>query len=300
MFDLVKLSRGARLFSLIVLQWLLLGLPVRGVPDPPELTTLEDMTGRGSKKFSDQCSEDRECGFRGSYCDPRTKKCFCREEFEVTNYLDKCGHPANVNETCFFTQQCEYRVPQTECRDRRCICRFEKIPLTRSDGYVECVAEQQADENLRYVNPAMISILVAMALMFIIICVVLRLFSKARYGENRSIFNTPNARLMNVSLLRDNNKLLHAQERRGSKVSQRAPSRQPSMGSLRAHSPNGSHPGSSRIGSRRGSRGSGNGNPTSSSAPSTTIKTLKPSSNQNDPVIEDVTIEISDRDIQSF
>lgn len=65
-------------------------------------------------------------------------------------------------------------------------------------------------------------------------------------------------------------------------------------------------PGSSRIGSRRGSRGSGNGNPTSSSAisapsaPSTTIKTLRPSSNQNDPVIEDVTIEISDRDIQSF
>lgn len=69
------------------------------------------------------------------------------------------------------------------------------------------------------------------------------IFFRARYGENRSIFNTPNARLMNVSLLRDNNKLLHAQERRGSKVSQRAPSRQPSMGSLRAHSPNGSHPG---------------------------------------------------------
>lgn len=54
--------------------------------------SIADMTGRGSKKFSDQCSEDKECGFRGSYCDPRTKKCFCREEFEATNYLDKCGH----------------------------------------------------------------------------------------------------------------------------------------------------------------------------------------------------------------
>lgn len=59
---------------------------------------------------------------------------------------------------------------------------------------------------------------------------------RARWRENRTIFNTPNPRLMNVSLLREN-KLLH-QERRGSRGSARGPSRQPSMASLRAHSPN--------------------------------------------------------------
>ncbi|KQS52093.1 uncharacterized protein Dere_GG12031, isoform B [Drosophila erecta] len=66
---------------------------------------------------------------------------------------------------------------------------------------------------------------------------------RARWRENRTIFNTPNPRLMNVSLLRDS-KLLHGQERRGSRMSVRAPSRQPSMASLRPHSPNpslGSH-----------------------------------------------------------
>lgn len=62
-------------------------------------------------------------------------------------------------------------------------------------------------------------------------------FSSARWRENRTIFNTPNPRLMNVSLLRDN-KLLHGQERRGSRMSVRLPSRQPSMASLRPHSPN--------------------------------------------------------------
>ncbi|KAG5669865.1 hypothetical protein PVAND_000156 [Polypedilum vanderplanki] len=56
---------------------------------------------------------------------------------------------------------------------------------------------------------------------------------------------------MNVSLLRDN-KLLHGGERRGSRMSVRMPSRQPSMASLRPHSPNAS------IGSRRGSRNSSN------------------------------------------
>jgi len=62
---------------------------------------------------------------------------------------------------------------------------------------------------------------------------------RARWRENRTIFNTPNPRLMNVSLLRDN-KLLHGGERRGSRISVRMPSRQPSMASLRPHSPNAS------------------------------------------------------------
>ena len=64
-------------------------------------------------------------------------------------------------------------------------------------------------------------------------------FFRARWRETRTIFNTPNPRLMNVSLLRDN-KMLHGGERRGSRMSVRMPSRQPSMASLRAHSPNAS------------------------------------------------------------
>lgn len=51
-----------------------------------------DLSDRGTKKFSDDCKEDRECGFDGSYCDPKAKKCLCREEFHATNHIDKCGH----------------------------------------------------------------------------------------------------------------------------------------------------------------------------------------------------------------
>lgn len=36
--------------------------------------------------------EDLECGFAGSYCEPKKNKCTCREEFEATNHIDKCGH----------------------------------------------------------------------------------------------------------------------------------------------------------------------------------------------------------------
>ncbi|XP_016952604.1 uncharacterized protein LOC108026261 isoform X2 [Drosophila biarmipes] len=204
----------------------------------PETTTPEfDYASRGQKKFGDKCDNTLECGFPGSICDPKKKSCQCTEDLPVTNHIDKCGKEAAVNESCFFNEQCEMRYFQTECRDGRCICRFEMSPFWDKDGSVECKGRQDKRGPETYIDPAMIGVLVGMALMFVIICVVLRLFSQARWRENRTIFNTPNPRLMNVSLLRDS-KLLHGQERRGSRMSVRAPSRQPSMASLRPHSPN--------------------------------------------------------------
>ncbi|XP_017848053.1 uncharacterized protein LOC108603614 isoform X2 [Drosophila busckii] len=223
---------------------------VNGFSVGPETTTPEfDYASRGQKKFGDKCENTLECGFPGSICDPKKKSCQCTEDLHVTNHFDKCGKAAAVNESCWFNEQCEAVYFQTECRDGRCICRFEMSPIWGKDGSVECKGRQDKRGPETYIDPAMIGVLVGMALMFIIICVVLRLFSQARWRENRTIFNTPNPRLMNVSLLRDS-KLLHGQERRGSRMSVRAPSRQPSMASLRPHSPNPS------LGSQSESRGS--------------------------------------------
>lgn len=47
----------------------------------------------------------------------------------------------SVNESCFFNEQCEDVVSQTECRDGRCICKYEKIPNWKKDGTIECVGE---------------------------------------------------------------------------------------------------------------------------------------------------------------
>ncbi|KAI4500364.1 hypothetical protein M0802_004781 [Mischocyttarus mexicanus] len=271
---------------------IVLDRPAFGQPDPPESITIEriyyikhlyilfclDNFDRGNKKFSDSCESDRECGFNGSYCEPKKNICTCREEFKVTNHIDKCGNPVNVNESCFFHEQCEARVSQTECRDNRCICIFEKIPVTQPDGVIVCIAEHKEPPSLQYVDPAMIGVLVGMALMFVIICVVLRLFSK-------------------------DNKLLHTQERRGSRASVRVPSRQPSMVSLRAHSPNASQGAKhtqhsqhrvsrSRTGSRRGSRGSSGNASAISTKSNNKSPPSNPQNNVTDPVLENVTVEI--------
>ncbi|XP_075154271.1 EB domain-containing julius seizure protein isoform X2 [Haematobia irritans] len=237
-----------------------------------ETTTEFDYASRGQKKFGDKCDNTLECGFPGSICDTKKKSCQCTEDLPVTNHIDKCGKEAAVNESCFFNEQCESKYPQTECRDGRCVCRFDMTPIWLKDGTVECKGRQDKKGPETYIDPAMIGVLIGMALMFIIICVVLRLFSQARWRENRTIFNTPNPRLMNVSLLRES-KLLHGQERRGSRMSVRAPSRQPSMASLRPHSPN---PSLGKTGSRSNSHGS---NASATSLRSTRSNSVSPAVN---------------------
>nr|CAD7424644.1 unnamed protein product [Timema monikensis] len=96
------------------------------------------------------------------------------------NFLDRLVLVSEgaINESCFFNEQCEHVNYQTECRDGRCMCRYELTPVTKQDGTVDCIAPQTDHGPPQYVDPAMIGVLVGMALMFIIICVVLRLFSK--------------------------------------------------------------------------------------------------------------------------
>lgn len=238
--------------------------------------------GGNNQKFGDKCRHTKQCTFEGAICDDITHKCLCKPDLPVTNHMDKCGVLVRVNESCSFTEQCEANNFQTECKDGVCVCRFEKLAVMKSDGRIECEVVQTKYTPEKYLDPAMIGILVAMFLMFITICVVLRLFSRARWRENRSIFNTPNPRLMNVSLLKENK---HVHERKGSRTS-RGPSRQPSVASLRAPSPN-------SQGSRRGSRGSSN----VSGASMKSSKSPPQPPNMNSvttPMLESVTVEIQE------
>ncbi|PNF18159.1 hypothetical protein B7P43_G01812 [Cryptotermes secundus] len=212
-----------------------------------------------------------------------TKETVCEAFF--TSGAD-AKRAASINESCFFNEQCEMSHYQTECREGHCVCRFEMTPFTKKDGTIECSVKNEATEPPKYIDPAMIGVLVGMALMFIILCVVLRLFSKARWRENRTIFNTPNPRLMNVSLLRDS-KLLHGPERRGSRASVRGPSRQPSIASLRPQSPQ-------SLGSRRGSHASSNASATSNKSQISPTKATASNSTVVPNHTESVTVEVQE------
>ena len=53
----------------------------------------------------------------------------------------------SVNESCIFNEQCEDSTPETACIDGKCICRFDKTPITKKDNSVECIGERKDDNN---------------------------------------------------------------------------------------------------------------------------------------------------------
>ncbi|KAE8739518.1 hypothetical protein FOCC_FOCC014974, partial [Frankliniella occidentalis] len=211
---------------------------------------------RGTGKFGDKCDTNSDCRFEGSICDGKAKTCRCSPDLPATNHIDKCGKPAAVNESCFFNDQCEQHLLATECRDSRCVCRFERTPVVNQDGSLECVVMQQPEPELPGIDPTMIGVLVGMGLMFITLCV-------------------------------DK----HKDERRGSRGSVRGPSRQPSMASLRPHSPGAN---GSRHGSRPESAGSSNASATSTK--SLKSPTMHAGSSVQSPILESVTVEVQDQE----
>ncbi|KAK2713345.1 uncharacterized protein LOC136040807 [Artemia franciscana] len=172
-------------------------------------------------RLGDPCDSEEECGgIMNSFCDMDTGSCTCLETHPVRG-ITMCGKEVQLNDFCQFGGQCRALNTHSECRGGRCTC---KPGYNTRNGW--CVEYQNAAPG-SHVDPIMIGVLVAMAVMFIIICVVLRLFSKARFRDNRTIFNTPNPRLMNASLLKEPMKA----ERKGSL---RPESRMPSMTSLQS------------------------------------------------------------------
>ncbi|XP_045106967.1 uncharacterized protein LOC123501937 isoform X2 [Portunus trituberculatus] len=207
-----------------------------GIPDTePTTVTFPPCTG----------NEEGECdALPNSICVKEEGICKCTRPnnlFDVENQY--CGKATKLGEKCMYTSECAEGDDYSVCNDQKvCACgpgfSVDDLPQVG----VTCIETSKGD-GIGAPDPAMIGVLAGLALMFVIICVVLRLFSKARFRENRSIFNTPNPRLMNASLFKDSKLLSPARgDRRGSRASVRVPSRAASITSVNAasRSPNGS------------------------------------------------------------
>ncbi|XP_063588026.1 uncharacterized protein LOC134765323 isoform X6 [Penaeus indicus] len=186
---------------------------VEGHRSPREIRTRRDQgTDAPPDIGAITCTPDgNECGeVTNSECNKATLQCYCPTSYPIHDYENRyCVREAKLNTTCQFTSQCEETDPYSYCGSTKiCICREGYLMDDYPNVGLGCVDDGSSQPS---VDPAMMGVLVGLALMFVIICVVLRLFSKARFRENRSIFNTPNPRLMNASLFKD--------RRRGSALS---------------------------------------------------------------------------------
>lgn len=159
------------------------------------------------------CQEPSDCGqnvLQGAYCDLEYMMCSCKPDYPVTDSLN-CYKVANFNGFCRLDIQCQHTDKNTRCNPDlnmcQCLPRYKPQRSGKEKWCMEDLSTSDSSED-SYYDPALFGIMGALALMFIIMCVVLQLFARAQFrDQNRSIFNTPNPRLMNVSVMKNNNKV---------------------------------------------------------------------------------------------
>ncbi|XP_064471143.1 uncharacterized protein LOC135385627 [Ornithodoros turicata] len=183
-------------------------------------------------------------------CNTRTQKCVCHNRTLVLTQTWRCLPMRMLGQHCRHDEQCHQIDSHAECEDHYCKCedgyyvfndingtsciRDEELQTMRPFGWDKKGASM-SDEN-------MVPIIVCLAIMFVGMCVALQLFSRARFRNQRSVFNSPNPRLLHMK---------SDSKRRHSHVSLPGGSRRPSVCSQQL-SPKLSRPGS-RAGSTCGS-----------------------------------------------
>lgn len=157
--------------------------------------------GSSGKEVSmeESCSQSSRCTASNMFCNMTTLKCQCYIT-EPFNDGSRCLPGVGVNESCRVEEQCQPHLSHTTCSQGRCVCLPKYYIHTYIDGVTSCIAIGRS--HTVPVDPVMIAVLASLVLMFIIICVVLRLFSKARFRQNQTILNTANSRLANASFFK--------------------------------------------------------------------------------------------------
>jgi len=192
-------------------------------------TVVPDNTeSKKAMQVGDSCEKNEDCSLvLQSFCNAEKRVCVCPPTYPV-NATTVCGQERMLNDSCTVDAECTGSDRNLECREQRCQCISGHRPSLYTGGTIFCTSAMLPDGVGTFVDPTMIGVLIGMVLMFIIMCVVMRLFSKARWRENRTIFNTPNPRLANASLLKEVT-VTKPNSRRGSL---RKESQQESLGSI--------------------------------------------------------------------
>ncbi|KFM56914.1 hypothetical protein X975_13700, partial [Stegodyphus mimosarum] len=107
-----------------------------------------------------------------------------------------------LGEDCLEDAQCQLLDKNATCEDKFCACDSGFYRQHVQNGTL-CNPDQsdESEGALRsHVDHNMIIVIAVLAIMFVGICVALHLFSKARFRNRRTIFNSPHPRLMHIKL----------------------------------------------------------------------------------------------------
>ncbi|KAF8764038.1 uncharacterized protein LOC129968966 [Argiope bruennichi] len=153
-----------------------------------------------------KCSMDDDCGDAELLtCDLELKVCKCREKYSILSSAGSCLPARQLGEECVEHAQCRVFEKNASCEENSCVCDSGFYLLHDNNGSL-CNPGKSAGGSGDYstvtsgVDKNMIIVLAVLSIMFVGICVALHLFSKARFRNRRTIFNSPHPRLMHIKL----------------------------------------------------------------------------------------------------
>lgn len=208
-------SVWARISSVFLLLILRPSLLTKAEENDTTVQTIDD----GPHLKTVPCGKPGDCNHvDGTYCDADVGLCLCKPDYPVTD-SSHCYKESKYDDFCQLDIQCQKHDKNTKCnRDfNLCECQPQYVVQSFNNGQSWCVRPSGSQTDMgvgSYVDPTLFAIMGALILMFIVLCVVLQLFAKARFQENRSIFNTANPRLMNVSLMKDTKSAAQARSKK--------------------------------------------------------------------------------------
>ncbi|XP_064463754.1 uncharacterized protein LOC135386132 [Ornithodoros turicata] len=115
------------------------------------------------------------------FCNTTSRKCECRAEHPVNIENRQCVKASPLGVACGHDEACTYIVEQAVCRHGKCRCKDGHEP---QDG-TRCVPARGVAILDNAELTTMISVIASLVIFTALFCLVLRLFSKARFGSTR-------------------------------------------------------------------------------------------------------------------
>ncbi|XP_077561842.1 uncharacterized protein LOC144178145 [Haemaphysalis longicornis] len=115
------------------------------------------------------------------FCNVTSRRCECREEYPVNINNRQCVKASPLGGPCDHDEACAFSVAHSSCQKNECRCLDGHEPDAHT---TKCVPTRGVAilENAELTT--MVSVIVALMLFTALFCLVLRLFSKARFGSS--------------------------------------------------------------------------------------------------------------------
>lgn len=168
--------------------------------DLDEQLELEDVTEAGDPSVGteiggmcvDHCSED----LKHTFCNKATNKCECDHAHPLAYNNHICLAPLHLGELCSHTESCAFYDPNALCNKVtpyyfRCACKEEYQQASSGNGHDKCVPVKK-ELIVQTDVPTVLGVGVGMVLFTGLTCMVLRLFSNARFGQPRGHYADAN------------------------------------------------------------------------------------------------------------